>query len=111
MGGFECGWGGVAGAGFDLAVEAPVVEPVHVGKGGELDVFEALPRGLFVDELSLIHIFYEPSSGAMGGGGVTTWTLSVIAAGTISIALKQWRPWEGDASVLDRFTLTVHARL
>ena len=53
----------------------------------------------------------EPSSGAMGGGGVTTWTLSVIAAGTISIALKQWRPWEGDASVLDRFTLTVHARL
>ena len=54
MGGFECGWGGVAGAGFDLAVEAPVVEPVHVGKGGELDVFEALPRGLFVDEFPFV---------------------------------------------------------
>ena len=63
------------------------------------------------DPLVLDDSVYEPSSGAMGGGGVTTWTLSVIAAGTISIALKQWRPWEGDASVLDRFTLTVHARL
>ena len=63
------------------------------------------------DSLVLTNSGYEPSSGAMGGGGVTTWTLSVIAAGTISIALKQWRPWEGDASVLDRFTLTVHARL
>jgi inhibitor of cysteine peptidase len=52
---------------------------------------------------------YEQSGGALGGGGVATWTLSVIAAGTTSIALKRWRPWEGEASVLDRFTLTVHA--
>jgi hypothetical protein len=42
--GFERGWCGVAGAGFDLAVKAPVVEPVDVGEGGELDVVEATAR-------------------------------------------------------------------
>ena len=41
--GFEGGWCGEAGAGFDLAVEAPVVEPVDVGEGGELDVLEPGP--------------------------------------------------------------------
>ncbi len=39
--GLEGGGGGVTGAGFDLAVEASVVEPVDVGKGGELDVLES----------------------------------------------------------------------
>ena len=43
MVGFECCWGGEAGAGLDLAVEASVVEPVDVGEGRELDVVEAAP--------------------------------------------------------------------
>lgn len=38
-------------------------------------------------------------------------TLSVAAAGTTAIALKRWRPWEGDASILNRFTVTVDVRL
>ena len=54
---------------------------------------------------------YEPSSGEAGSGGVATWLLSVAAAGTTSIALKRWRPWEGDASILDRFTVTINAPL
>ncbi len=52
---------------------------------------------------------YEPSGGAVGGGGVATWMLRARAAGTTTVALKRWRPWEGDASVLDRFTVTVDA--
>ena len=54
---------------------------------------------------------YEPSSGEAGSGGVATWLLSVAAAGTTAIALKRWRPWEGDASILNRFTVTVDVRL
>lgn len=51
---------------------------------------------------------YEPSGGAIGSGGVATWSLHAAAAGTTSIALKRWRPWEGDASVLARFAVTVN---
>ena len=54
IGGFERSWGGVTGAGFDLAVEAPVVEPVDVGEGGEVDVGEAVPGGLFVDAFPFV---------------------------------------------------------
>ena len=41
VGGFEGSWCREAGTGFDLALEALVVEPVDVGEGGELDVVEA----------------------------------------------------------------------
>ena len=43
-----------AGAGFDLAVEASVVEPVDVGERGELDVLVPGPRALRVDQLPLV---------------------------------------------------------
>lgn len=53
---------------------------------------------------------YEPSSDAVGGGGVATWTLHAAASGTASIRLKRWRPWEGDGSVRARFRVTVNVR-
>jgi len=51
---FEGGRGGVAGTGLDLAVQAPVVEPVDVGERGELDVLVPGPRALRVDQLPLV---------------------------------------------------------
>ena len=54
VGGLERGRGGVAWAGFDLAVEASLVEPVDVGEGGELDVLEPRPSALRVDQLPLV---------------------------------------------------------
>ena len=53
VGGFGFDRGGVGGVVGDLAVEAAVVEPVDVGHGGELDVVEAAPRSLPVDQLPL----------------------------------------------------------
>src|SRR5581483_1408758 len=44
------GWGGVVGTGGDGAVQPTVVEPVDVGHGGELDVVDATPGSLAVDE-------------------------------------------------------------
>ena len=38
----------------DLAVKATMVEPVDVGHRGELDVVEAAPRSLPVDQLPLV---------------------------------------------------------
>jgi hypothetical protein len=49
-----CWCGEPAAAVEDLAVAAPVVEPVDVLEGGELDVLEAFPWALRVDELPLV---------------------------------------------------------
>ena len=47
----RCGVGRVVG---DLAVEASVVEPVDVGHGFELDVVDAAPGSLPVDQFPLV---------------------------------------------------------
>ena len=38
----------------DLAVESLVVEPVDVGERCPLDVFDALPRPLVIDQFGLV---------------------------------------------------------
>ncbi len=54
VGSLERRRGGEAGAGFDLAVEASVVEPVDVGERRELDVVETSPWAFRVDQLPLV---------------------------------------------------------
>jgi len=44
---------------------------------------------------------------AIGSGGEVEWSFLAKAPGTTSIALKQWRHWEGDASVTERFRIQV----
>ena len=51
---------------------------------------------------------FETPNPAIGSGGVATWTLHAASPGTSTIRSKRWRPWEGDASVLARVTVTVH---
>ncbi len=45
----------------------------------------------------------------IGSGGQKTLTFQVEKAGQTTITLNHWRPWEGDASLLERYTLTVKA--
>jgi hypothetical protein len=48
-------WGGEAAVAVeDLAVASPVVEPVDVLEGGELDVVEAVPGAVRLNELPLV---------------------------------------------------------
>lgn len=44
-------------------------------------------------------------SGPVGSAGRTEWRLLPKAAGTTQVTLKQWRPWEGDRSIVDRFSV------
>jgi inhibitor of cysteine peptidase len=46
---------------------------------------------------------------AVGGGGQRVMRFRVVGPGTSSLALKLWRDWEGDSSVLQRFEATVRA--
>lgn len=43
------------------------------------------------------------ASTAVGSGGRIEWVFSLKAPGNTEIALKQWRRWEGDRSVVTRF--------
>ena len=58
--------------------------------------------------LSLEREGYTPSAGgAIGSGGTAVFTFLAQRAGTAHLQLKYWRSWEGDASVVRRYTLTI----
>ena len=67
VGGLELCWCDVAVVVGDLAMEAPVIEPVDVLEGGEFDVVEASPRSLGVDELPLVEAVERLSHGVVVG--------------------------------------------
>ncbi len=59
MGGFELGEWDVV----ELAVQSPLVEPVDVGEGGQLDVLGVAPGALQSDELGLVEAVHALSEG------------------------------------------------
>jgi inhibitor of cysteine peptidase len=48
------------------------------------------------------------SGGAMGAGSVRQLTLAVKQSGTTTLTLKNWREWEGDRSITERFSITLN---
>ncbi|MBS0560439.1 MAG: protease inhibitor I42 family protein [Proteobacteria bacterium] len=42
-------------------------------------------------------------AGAVGSGGRASWMFKATAPGVDEIAMKMWRPWEGEPSVVQRF--------
>jgi inhibitor of cysteine peptidase len=43
----------------------------------------------------------------VGGGGKRSFTFVAQKSGAVTLKLKQWRPWEGDASIVDTFSVPV----
>lgn len=43
----------------------------------------------------------------VGGGGERVFCFTAKSPGNATLRLKNWRHWEGEASVMDRFTLAV----
>lgn len=54
--------------------------------------------------------YVAPDNGAVGQGGQQELLFKAIGPGTTTLHLKYWRPWEGDASVADRFEMTLRVR-
>jgi inhibitor of cysteine peptidase len=46
---------------------------------------------------------YVPAGAGIGGAGYTEWTFRARRPGAVALKLKQWRQWEGEASVSNRF--------
>jgi inhibitor of cysteine peptidase len=53
---------------------------------------------------------YHAGEGSVGSAGVAVWTLRARASGKSRLVLKYWRHWEGDRSVIDRFSVTLDIR-
>jgi inhibitor of cysteine peptidase len=49
-------------------------------------------------------------SGAIGSGGEVTFSFQGKKAGTGEVVLKNWRQWEGDASVTNRFRIRLNVQ-
>ena len=50
--------------------------------------------------------FSLPENTGLGGGGERIFTLKTKATGVTRLQLKEWRPWSGDRSVVQRFEVT-----
>ena len=47
-----------------------------------------------------------PKAG-IGGGGTRTFRFQAITKGSVNLKLKLWREWLGDASITERYSLTI----
>ncbi len=54
---------------------------------------------------------YVMAAGAgIGGGGQRTFTFEASKPGSVQLQLKLWREWEGEPSVIQRFSVTLEVR-
>lgn len=51
--------------------------------------------------------FSTPGGTGIGGGGTRTITFIAKSVGTVQLELKLWRAWQGDASITDRYNITI----
>ena len=80
--------------------------PANPGGAGYAWALERQPGS----QLELVDSSFIQSNAATGSGGVQRWTLRALAPGDTRLKLKYWRPWEGEASVIDRFDVALHVR-
>ncbi len=62
--------------------------------------------------LKLQNSEFSPQSAGVGVGvgGQRIFTFRAASSGTAHLQLKEWRQWEGDRSILNRFELTVQVK-
>jgi inhibitor of cysteine peptidase len=70
---------------------------------GYVWAFEALDDSM----LELEGSDWQAAGPGTGTGGDRVWRLGPRRPGTTRVELKRWRPWAGEASVLERFAVTM----
>lgn len=51
--------------------------------------------------------YAAPPNGVVGQGGIQEMQFRAVGTGQTEITLTYWRPWEGDASIVETFNVTV----
>lgn len=88
---------------------------VHQGDGIVIELEENLTTGyqwelVSVDEeIAGLHSseYSLPDDAQIGEGGRRILTFEAHSVGSTEIHLKQYRPWEGDRSIIERFDVTL----
>jgi inhibitor of cysteine peptidase len=52
--------------------------------------------------------YVRAQGGPVGGGGQRLWRFTMTQTGQTVVQLKLWREWEGEASIMARFRVTLH---
>lgn len=71
---------------------------------------EEQPESLVLQSSDYVSDVHPNQPGApmiVGAGGKRTFTFVAHKSGTTTLKLKHWRPWEGDASIVDTFSVPV----
>lgn len=87
---------------------------IHVGETVEVNLSENATTGYRWSIDSYTKSVFDAddrvsryANKAVGSGGDVTFSFKAKARGTGDIALKHWRDWEGESSVVGRFRLHV----
>ncbi len=87
---------------------------IHVGESATLALSENPTTGyrweIAPQQRTVVEIRdrpYKSQSNAIGGGGEASWTLRAVEPGETTLSAKLWRQWEGDGSIVKRFTARV----
>ncbi len=91
---------------------------VHLGDGIVIELEENLTTGyqwelVSVDEeIAGLHSseYSLPDHAKIGEGGRRILTFEARSVGSTEIHLKQYRPWEGDPSIIERFDVTLKVK-
>lgn len=67
------------------------------------------PDGLDSHLFELASATADYPSRALGSGGDAQFNIKVIAKGSATLRLKNWRRWEGEAGIIKRFEVKVDA--
>ena len=63
------------------------------------------------ETLALRDSDYAPAAGVgVGGGGQRTFTFVARKPGSVILQFKNWREWEGDSFITERFGVTIDVR-
>jgi inhibitor of cysteine peptidase len=92
--------GGVVPMRVGDTITMHLAENPTTGYAWDIDV---LDRGLLEAEAPT----YREAGAGVGAGGMKTWKLVARRPGRTRVALKRWRHWEGDASIAERFAVTL----
>lgn len=85
--------------GDKIAIE--LVENPTTGYEWAIDNIDSEAMELQSSEFSL------PVHAGIGVGGKRIFTFRTKATGTTKLQLKEWRPWSGDRSIIQRFNVTL----
>jgi inhibitor of cysteine peptidase len=79
--------------------------PDNPTTGYRWDVASSDPRAVDIERAT----WDAAAERSIGGGAHRVITIRVVAPGSSTVALRCWRPWAGESSVVERMSIVINA--